>query len=349
MPGDLPFRNRKILYALVTEYVATGEPVGSRRLSKAYELNLSPASIRNVLADLEEGGYLMQPHPSAGRIPTHLGFRIFVDALMHVREVSEEDRQMISSRMASLDPGKDDVLRETGRLLSSMTGAAAVMMPPRAAEAALSQLRFMPLREGQLLAVLVTRSGAIQNRILRYAEPLEPGELERVNNYLEELLDGRSLAGIRDHLARLAASERGTYDRLREQARQMITALPDPVGLDDILIEGRGHLFDRPEFEDTEKLRGYLRAFEERAKIVALLDRTMEAGGVRVLIGAEAEIESVDDISLVASPLGARGGSLGLIGPTRMDYAKIVPLVSFTASVMGPLLGAEPDRGPDRR
>lgn len=340
--SELAFRSRSILFAAVTEYISTGEPVGSRTLEKRYGLNLSAASIRNVLADLEEGGYLAQPHTSAGRIPTDRGFRAFVDALVQMREVAMEDRAAIVTRLNALRPG-DDVMRETGRILSSLTGAAAVVMPPRPEEERLMQMRFMPLRAGELLAVLVTRTGNVQNRVVRLARELDLSALERVHNYLDELVrEGRTLAEARDALADEMHRERGTYDALRRAAKEILDATIDAGETrSEMFIEGQGRLLDRPEFADIDKVRALLRTFEEKEKLLELLDRTMDSGGIQVLIGAEAGLVGAQDLSVVTagySQGGNASGTLGVIGPTRMDYGKVVPLVGFAAEKMGELL-----------
>ena len=342
---DLSFRARKILYTVIAEYVATGEPVGSRRLSRRYGLNLSPASIRNVLADLEEAGYLSQPHTSAGRVPTDAGFRLFVDALVHMREVTAEDRATIVSRMRELRPGEDDVMRETGRLLSALTGTVSLVAPPRPDEEPLSHIRFLPLDGDRVLAVLVTRRGAVQNRVVHMGKSLAPGELEQLHNYLSEMVDGRSLSEVREALAREMASERGDYVTLSARALEMVEA--SFAGDDEpprVLIEGRDLLFGRPEFADAQKIRAFLRTFEERELLLDLLDRTLVSGGLHVLIGSEAELEEIEDISVISASYGNPGGSkgtLGVIGPARMDYAKVVPLVQFTARMMGRVLADE--------
>jgi len=343
---ELAFRARKILYAAVAEYIGTGEPVGSRKLSKRYGLNLSPASIRNVLADLEEAGYLTQPHTSAGRVPTELGFRVFVDALVQMRQVGAEDRAAIVKRMSELNPAEDDVIRETGKLLSALTGAAALVTSPRAGEETLSQVRFVPLREGQLLAVLVSRTGIVQNRVVQVLEEPSSQELERLHNYLAELVEGRTLSQVRDALADEMDGERDKYDELRRLARDVLSATASGLSEDtEVLIEGQGTLFDRPEFTSVEKIRAFLKTFEEKELLVGLLDRTLAAGGVQVLIGSETNLLDVEDISLISASYGQRGtGALGVIGPTRMDYGKVVPLVQFTAQVVGQVLGGdEPD------
>jgi heat-inducible transcriptional repressor len=343
---ELSFRARKILYAVITEYIATGEPVGSRRLSRRYGLNLSPASIRNVLSDLEEAGLLSQPHTSAGRVPTDAGFRVFVEALVQMREISSEDRAAVTTRMRSLSPG-EDVPREVGRLLATLTGTASVVATPRASEESLKQLRFMPLDDRRILAVLVTRSGKVQNRIVTLDESIEPSEIERVHNYLAGIVDGRSLSEVRSALANEMATDRNDYVAL---SSKMVAAVGGGLDQPEVHIEGQRLLFGRPEFASGEKIRAFLRAFEERERLLSLLDRTIVAGGVQVVIGLEANIEDVEDVSLVSAtykePSGGMG-TVGIIGPTRMDYAKVVPLVEFTATAMGRVLGGDTDDDAD--
>lgn len=339
--SELTYRARRILYATVTEYIATGEPVGSRTLAKRYGINLSPATIRNVLADLEEWGYLRQPHTSAGRIPTDRGFRVFVDALVQMRDVTAEDRAAVLQRLRGLQTASD-VLHEAGEVLSALTGAAGVVTAPKAEQEQLAQLRFMRLRADQLLVVLVTRSGVVENRVVQSPVDVDERELERVNNLLAELLatQQRSLLSVRDALIAQMALDRGTVEQLRTHARRMVEAAFDDGRPTKVVIEGQGRLFDRPEFLDADKIRSFLRAFDDKERLVELLDHTLASGGVRVLIGHEAGLGAMEDVGLVATSYGSReaSGTLGVIGPTRMDYAKVVPLVSFTARVMSDVL-----------
>ena len=341
---ELQFRARKILYAVITEYIATGEPVGSRRLAKRYGINLSPATIRNVLADLTDAGFLSQPHTSAGRVPTERGFRVFVDALIQMREVTTEDRTAVLERMGHLRPGVDDLVREAGRLLATMAGAAAVITRPRVDSVQLAQIRFMPLRDSELLAVVITERGAIQNRVVSAGGVLERGELERLNNYLEANATGRSLVQLRELLAEEVDTERELHGRAKELVDAVSATAVDPS---ELLIEGGTLLFDRPEFADAEKIRRFLRTFDEKERLLDLLDQTIAAGGVQVLIGSEAALDDVPDISLISANYkrgGVTAGTLGIIGPTRMDYGKLVPLVGFTAQVMSDVLdGIPPD------
>ena len=346
---DLAYRARKILYALVSEYIASGEPVGSRTLSKRHGLNLSAATIRNELADLEDAACISQPHTSAGRIPTELGFRVFIDALAQMREVSERDKAAVLTRMGQLRPGVDDVVREAARMLASLTGTAAVLTRPRAELEPLTQLRFMPLRERQLLVVMVWQGGAVQNRIIELNAPVDPIDLERLHNVLEEQLrqeDGsqRTLSELRTALAEAVAKVRGAYDGVKVRAKDLVDRAAEATQTNDettLVIEGQGTLFDRREFEDPEKIRRFLRTFEERERLLGLLDRAIAAGGVQVLVGSEAELEEADDVGVISTSYRTHGlasGSLGIIGPTRLDYAKLMPLVGFTAQVVGDIL-----------
>ena len=334
-------RHRQILFAVVTEYIASGKPVGSRRIAKRYAINLSPATIRNVLADLEDAELLHQPHTSAGRVPTDAGFRSFVDAMAIAAEISNAHRTALLQRLQDLEPGADAV-RETGQLLSMLTGTATIIARPPVLEATLDQLRFIRLGAGQTLAVLVTRSGAIENRVVVTELDIDDHTLERVNNYLGELVHGRTLKAVRDVLAGRLATDEGQYELLRRQAQQMVEAtVKGKTEGAQVLIEGQGALFDRPEFGDAEKIRGFLSAFEEKKKLLELLEQTLLADGVQVFIGSEAALDQLSDISVISSPYrraGSSVGSLGIVGPTRMDYRKYVPLVGFAANVLSDLL-----------
>jgi heat-inducible transcriptional repressor len=343
---ELPFRARRILYAVITEYIATGEPVGSRRLAKRHGINLSPATIRNVLADLTDAGFLAQPHTSAGRVPTERGFRVFVDALIQMREVTTDDREAMVERLRDLRPGVHDLVREAGRLLAAMSGAAAVITRPRADTEPLAQIRFMILRPGELLAVVITKSGGIHNRVIP-ALNVDAAELDRLNNYLFEKVPENTLGQVRSVLAAEVDDERS----LRDRAKSMVEAATQGVDAPgEVVIEGHTVLFGRPEFSDAEKIRSYLRTFEEKERLLGLLDQTLAAGGVQVLIGSETELEDLADISLISAHYkrgGVKAGTVGVIGPTRMDYGKIVPLVGFTAQTISSVLDGPDDDDED--
>jgi len=334
-------RHRRILFAVVTEYIASGRAVSSRRVAKRYAVKLSPATIRSVLVDLEDAELLRQPHTSAGRVPTDAGFRCFVDAMATAGEISDAHRTAMIRRLQDLEPGADAV-RETGQLLSRLTGTATIIAQPPVAEAILDQLRFMRLSSGRTLAVLVTRSGGVENRVVVTELDVDDHSLERVNNYLADLVGGRTLRSVRDVLAVRLATEQGQYQVLRQQAQQMVEATVEgETERAQVVIEGQGALFDRPEFGDAEKIRGYLNAFEEKQKLLELLEQTLLADGVQVFIGSEAALDGVGDISVISSPYRQDGtsiGSFGIVGPTRMDYKKYVPLVGFAADVLSDIL-----------
>jgi heat-inducible transcriptional repressor len=334
-------RHRRILFAVVTEYIASGKPVGSRLIAKRYAVQLSPATIRNVLADLEDADLLHQPHTSAGRVPTDAGFRCFVDAMATAGEISEAHRTALMDRLRDLEPG-DDAVRETGQLLSRLTGTATIIAQLPMTEATLEQIRFMRLSTGRTLAVLVTRSGGVENRVVSTELEIDDHTLERVNNYLRELVQGRTLRAVRDALAVRLATEQDHYDVLRKHAQQMIEAtVKGQMEEAQVVIEGQGALFDRPEFGDAAKIRGYLSAFEEKQKLLELLEQTLLADGVQVFIGSEAALRDIRDISVISSPYrrdGSSAGSFGIVGPTRMDYRKYVPLVGFAANLLSDVL-----------
>ena len=325
----------------MTEYIASGKAVGSRRISKRYAINLSPATIRNVLADLEDAELLLQAHTSAGRVPTDAGFRCFVDAMATAGEISDAHRTALIRRLQDLEPGADAV-RETGQLLSRLTGTATIIARPPVTEASLDQLRFMRLSSGRALAVMVTRSGGVENRVVVTELNVDDRMLERVNNYLAELVGGRTLRSVRDVLAVRLATEESQYQVLRKQAQEMVEATVEgQVEPAQVVIQGQGALFDRPEFGDAEKIRRYLSAFEEKQKLLELLEQTLLSDGVQVFIGSEAALDGVGDISVISSPYrkdGASIGSFGIVGPTRMDYKKYVPLVGFAADVLSDIL-----------
>ena len=341
VPASLNQRKRQILFAAVTEYITTSKPVSSRRLSKSYGLNLSAATIRNELADLEEGGFVHQPHTSAGRVPTNQGFRCFVDAMVYVQEISVTHRAAVLSRLKKLGPGAN-VVEEAGALLSDLTGAATVITSQGPADAMLDQLRFVSIGKGRVLAILVANSGTVENRVI--LTEIEPSHalLERVNNYLAELVNGKSLNQIRDALAERIKRDQGQAKELREHAARMVKATLLPIDMGpSVLINGSRTLFNRPEFTDASKIRNFLEALDEREQLMELLNHTMGAEGVRVVIGIEAKLAKIQDISVISTSYhkgSTPAGSLGVVGPVRMDYAKVVPLVGFAGRVVSEVL-----------
>ena len=354
--AELSQRARQILYAAITEFVATGEPVGSRTLSKRHGIDLSPASIRNVLSDLEEWGYLHQPHTSAGRVPTDRAFRLFIDALMEWRELSPADHARIRDRFDDFSPGQN-VMREAGKLLSELTGTAAVVVSPRAEGLTLKHLRFVRIQQDELLAVLVMSNGAVQNRFIRFA--VENDELVRVHNLLDDVIEGRTLADLRDLFERRLATERVQQDELRRRAFELGEAAVSEAGGsssdddDEVVIEGQAKLLGQPDFADAAGMKQVVSALHERQSLVKLLEATMAAKGATVVVGNEAGELGGGQLAIVGaaySEHGRHAGSVAVIGPTRMDYPKVVPLVAATATAMSAFMNRrrnDPDRNDD--
>lgn len=293
-----------------------------------------------MLSDLDQAGFIRQPHTSAGRVPTEAGFRLFVDALAKVGQLTQEQRESVQEGLKQCGE-QGGLLRATGQLLSSLTGTAALVAAPRLDTETLADIRFMHMPDGSFLAVIIAQSGTVQNRIIRLDSLVDEAELERLHNYLRPHIHGRSLQQLRDHIAALVDAERGQYEALRRGAVQLLQSTMEVSPAVEIIVEGQQRLLDWPEFDDAEKIRSFMHAFEEKDRIVALLERALEARGVSVLIGSETELDAMEGISLVSANFRASGesaGALGVLGPQRMDYAKVMPLVGFTAEALTELL-----------
>jgi heat-inducible transcriptional repressor len=340
--AELNARARQILYHCVTEYVANGEPVGSRTLAKKSGMDLSPASIRNVLADLEELGYLQQPHTSAGRVPTDRAFRLFVDALMRVRALTSEEDASIRERFTSLEPGQN-VMRETGKLLVELTGTAAVVVAPRAETLVLKTLRFLRTGPNELLAVLVLKNGAVQNRFLDAS--VDEDDLQRIHNLLDDVVEGRTLGDLRELFKRRLQSEHVQHDELRLRAFTLGgAAVNEAVGGEkDFVIEGQDKLLEKPEFQEPGDVRRLVNALDAREKLAHLLDLVMQGKSAHGHVAVGEEIGSLGggQLAIVGAPYSTHGqaaGAVGVIGPTRMDYPRVLPLVAATANAMSEFL-----------
>jgi heat-inducible transcriptional repressor len=347
--SEITHRGRAVLYAVVTEFIATGEPVGSRTLSKKYGLDLSPASIRNVLADLEDAGFLSQPHTSAGRVPTEAAFRLYIDALMQVRALTPDESERIAQRFEAI-PKDGDLLRETGRLLAELSGGAAVLLRARNTARRVLKIRFIPTRPLELLSVIIFTDGSVDNRFVQLPAALTDADLEKVHNMLEEVAPGASLAEVRQHFGKVIDTTRGTLSALCQSGYEFASqALEGRSSEVEIVIEGQAQLLEQPQFQGGTQVRALLGALEDRERLVLLLDRTLQAPEVRVFLGKETEDAVGCPVSLVAAPYlepgGQPGGAVGVLGPTRMDYPSVVPLVGATAAAMSRLLSKPREGG----
>ncbi len=337
--NDINHRARKILQAVIQEYISTGDPVGSRTITKRHTLDLSPATVRNVMADLEEAGLLAQPHTSAGRIPTDQGLRYFVDTLLKVRSLSSKEKEDISVRYHVPTLEFDEMMQETSKILSELSQHTALVFSPRPETNVFQHIEFMRLRESELLAVLVTKSGKIENKIIPIEKPVAENELERIHNYLNGLLGGLTLDEVRARVSEEIGKEQNRYDELVARALQLGSQALERPNQPDIIIGGQANLVEQT--ADAEHLRTVLRALEEKQQLLQLLDRTVQAPGIKVFIGAETQMAPLRDMSVVAAAYGPEDrplGTLGVIGPQHMNYSKVISLVDFTAHLLSDML-----------
>jgi len=344
MPDSLR-RAESLLKTLVERYIAEGQPLGSRMLAKQSGLDLSPATIRNVMADLEDMGLVKSPHTSAGRIPTQLGYRVFIDSLLTVQPLNAEKiRQVEGEFIAGTDPQK--LVETTSHLLSEVTKLAGLVVVPRREEQLVfRQLDFVGLSGCRVLVILVTEDGQVQNRIIDTERGYSAAELVQAANYFNDKYGGVAISEVKRML--LADMQRTTKEmqRMMELALEMTRKMfvePADEG-DDLLVSGESNLMDFPELGDIQKLRKLFDAFTAKRDLVHLLDRSMRAGGVKIFIGRESGYEALKDCSVVVAPYVVDGqvvGTLGVIGPTRMPYEHIIPFVDVTAKLLGGALSS---------
>jgi len=345
---DLNLRAREIFRLVVEGYLDSGQPMGSKalavaRLSDGSGLNLSPASIRSVLHDLESLGLLAAPHTSAGRLPTEQGLRLFVDGMMQVAEPSATERAAIESRLAQPGP-IEAALTATSTLLSELSAAAGVVMVPRL-EPRLSQLQLVPLGVGQALAVLVGADGSIENRVIAVPPGLPPGALEQASNYISAHLDGRTLAqAVLAIRTEVASGETALDAASRDLVERGLAVWSEDAARRPVLIvRGQANLLDDAAVSDLERLRHLLDDLENKQSVAELLESARNADSTRIFIGAENRLFALSGSSVIASPYRDRDGKVigvvGVIGPTRLNYARLVPMVDFTAQSLGKLIG----------
>lgn len=340
---DIGARAKKILHAVVSEYLATGEAVGSHTVTRRYGLDVSAATVRTVMGDLEEVGLLRHAHTSGGRLPTERGLRYYVDTLLRVRNLTSGEKDEIRERLAPASGDVPEVMQRTTRILRELSHLTVVVQAPRPESDVVEHLEFVHLRDGQLLAVIAAASGQIQNKLVPIDFALSPGDLDRMNNFLNGLMGGLTLDQARARLIEEIAGERAQHDELTARALRLAQAAVPAVASDaagDVLVDGQSNLLAGK--ADLERAKLLLRTLEEKDLLVRLLERTLSAPGICVFIGAEANLADLTDVSVVAAPYVADGrplGTIGIIGPSRMNYSRVIPLVDFTAEMIGEALG----------
>ena len=332
---ELTPRQHTLLLAAVQEFIARAEPVGSHQLAERHTLGLRSAMVRNLMGELEDGGFLMQPHTSAGRVPTDKAFRYFVDHL--ATAIPYRDRAQIELHYSAPPVDVNAVIRDTSRLLALMTGQAAMVTAPRLESVTIERVQFVRLREREVLAVFITAAGGVQNRLVATGEDYRQVELDRMAAYLNESLAGRTLEQARTWVERSLHEDRANYDRFVRAALTLGGAIVRSETPAEIYVEGSFNALEQPEFADREKLRELLRALEDKTALLDLLDLTLGQSGAVVSIGSENVNTRLAGFSVVAASYASGAmplGSLAILGPVRMDYARVIPLVSYTAKAL---------------
>ncbi len=344
MGEELNERSRRILEAIVEDYIGTAEPIGSRAVTRRHQLGLSPATVRNVMADLEEMGYIVSPHTSAGRVPTDKGYRFYVDTLLQVGQLDPQQKSRIEQYYRLDGLRVEERLREAGKVLSAISSYAGVVMIPRFTSTVFRHIEFLKLSQGKILVVFVSRSGLVQNKVIETDPPLSQHELEQVSNYLNQTLTGLSIQDIKAKIVRDMAEEKATYDQLLRRALELSReALCEEIG-GQVFIEGACNILEQSEFKDLERMKRLFRAFEQKSLLVELLDKSQHAKGVQIFIGSESEYSEIEGCSLItACYSSSRGtiGTLGVIGPSRMNYSQVIPVVDYTARLVSQVLEIE--------
>lgn len=339
--SDLNERSRAIFRRLVETYLETGDPVGSRTLSRALDQQLSAATVRNVMQDLEHLGLLGSPHVSAGRVPTQVGLRLFVDGLLEVGDVSAEERRRIESTLEEPRGEVAEMLEHAGSLLSGLTHSASLVLAPKS-ESPIKHIEFVSLSSDRALVVLVTEDGAVENRLFAPPPGLTPSAMRDAANFLNAVLQGRTLSEASELVAQEIAVRRQELDALAQSLVETGVAVWDGDGAspDRLIVRGRANLLDGAAgAEDLERVRQLFDEMERKQDLLQLLESTRTGEGVKVFIGSENKLFSLSGSSLVISPyMDAERriiGAIGVIGPTRLNYGRVVPIVDYTARLIG--------------
>jgi heat-inducible transcriptional repressor len=328
-------RARILLKYLVERYIEDGQPVGSRTLSKHTGLNLSPASIRNVMSDLEEGGFIASPHTSAGRVPTSRGYRLFVDTLLTVKPLAQGEVNQIESTLAPSDP--QHLVAAASHLLAELTAYAGVVLSPKRRNLGIRQIEFLSLSDKRLLLIIVTAEGEVQNRVIVTERPYDPSQLVRAANYFNQNFGGLSFEQAQPRLARELVQLKSDISQLMEAVVNIGSDAFNGAGKEYVL-SGERNLLGSPDlFSNMGRLRELFGLFEQKTELMQLLNVSHTANGVQLFIGAESGVAPLDECSVIAAPYEVDGevvGTLGVIGPTRMAYERVIPIVDITARLL---------------
>ena len=335
-------RAQHLFRVLVQRYIGSGQPVGSRTLSRDSGLDLSPATVRNVMADLEDLGLLRSPHVSAGRIPTVQGYRFFVDSLLKVAPIDDEELKHLRSQL-EIKGGRESLMDAATSLISDVTHMAGIVTLPKQERLILRHVEFLTLSPERVLVILVVNGSDVQNRVIHLGRPYSQAVLQQVGNYLNEVCAGKDLREVRESLLMELKEHRSNLNELMLTAIEMADkAFVNDAGDEEaLLVSGQTNLMEYGELADMEKLRHLFEAFREKTELLHILDRCLRADGLRIFIGEESGFEVLDDCSVITAPYEREGqvvGVLGVIGPTRMAYDRVIPIVDITARLLGAAL-----------
>ncbi|MFN2239169.1 MAG: heat-inducible transcriptional repressor HrcA [Thermoanaerobaculia bacterium] len=337
---ELEQRLREVLREVVRTYVASGEPVSSRSLAKSGAFKLSPASLRNVMADLEDLGYLHQPHTSAGRVPTDRGYRFFINHLMKSRRLTPSERTAIDGEVAKINE-LDEVMHMSSRLLSKLSDQVGVVFMPTLNHMAMRSIDLIVVAERRLMCVMVGANGVLVNKVVETEEPIEREEADRISRYLTVEFGGMTLLEMRERLGRMAQEDRARLDRIWSRTLAVSAGAVEELlpAEHELWVEGATSILNKPEFAgaDVEAMRRLLRAFEEKEKLVQILNHCMGEEGLQILVGSESPFTGSYNFAMVAASygVGRPTGLVAVIGPTRMEYSRVVPLVDYLGKALG--------------
>jgi heat-inducible transcriptional repressor len=329
--------------AVIHSFIHTGEPVGSRTISKRFDFGLSPATIRNIMSDLEELGFLGQPHTSAGRMPTDQGYRFYVDNLRSIEALSAEESALISQRYTPYHGEVDEVMVATSRLLSEISHYAGVVLHIFSITL-FKRIEFVKIRGRQVLAIFVMESGMVHNKLIILDEEMTQDELYQISNYLNQEFSGQPLRTIRQHVLDRMAEEKAQYDKLSQQALSVGAKTFGETSEDasDIYLGGTSNIMDQPEFaSNLDQMKELFKAFEEKNRLISLLDKCLDEPGVHVIIGSETPFKDMHECSFVTHTYSYDNrtlGVLGVVGPKRMVYSRVMAIVDHTANIVSKIL-----------
>jgi heat-inducible transcriptional repressor len=347
---ELDDRNRRVLQAVIDSYIASGMPVGSNVLVKRYDFGVSSATLRNIMAELEEMGLLTHPHTSAGRVPTDRGYRYYIDTLISIEQEPEDLGDQL--RQAPSLHGSDihELMEEASRFLAALSHCAGVVVAPTEPETRYRHIEFVRLRGGQVLIIFVTQNGIVQNKLIELDESVRQQDLNRFSLYLDEELEAWSLSEVRERLVRKLQEEQRVFARLMEETYRASQEVRERES-EKVYIGGASQILETPEFADIEKMRTLFKAFEDKYRLIKLLDRSVAAQGIKVFIGSENPFFEMQGCSTVMTTYRAGGnvvGTLGVIGPTRINYRQVIQVVDYTAKLLSRLLGERFQKGIER-